>query len=232
MEHNTEAKLLAAVKAQEHGAHYALFLACGRGWTNAVRTLLPAMKWDDRNGELIGRASLFGHAQIVELLLANGRSDPRAGNSWALLAASEEGHGAVVRALLADGRANPYSTRCLQEASKRAHLEVVKALLADGRADPCAGNSESLMAACEHGHLQVVQALLADGRADPRTNGCYPLWLACWDGHVQVVRALLADCRGYCRAMVDDVCRSRKQGEVLRACVRYSTWFTAARHHN
>ncbi len=49
-------------------------------------------------------ASLYGHTEIVSLLLQDGRADPKANNNNAINWASRQGHTQVVEVLLQDGR--------------------------------------------------------------------------------------------------------------------------------
>jgi hypothetical protein len=120
----------------------------------------------------------LGRVGDVVALLADGRADPAAFDSYAL-----------------------------QMAACHRHMDVVAALLADGRADPAAKHSAVLRFACSEGHADVVRVLLADGRADPAARGCRALRLAAMRGCMVVVNTLLADGRvdrvaavlGYCK---------------------------------
>jgi hypothetical protein len=48
-----------------------------------------------------------GHANVVKLLLADARVDPRAEDNYAIGLGSKNGHASVVELLLADPRVNP-----------------------------------------------------------------------------------------------------------------------------
>jgi hypothetical protein len=107
--------------------------------------------------------------KAVRALLADGRSDPAANNSFALVEAAALGYVGIVRAFLADGRADPAADHnfALVEAAACGFSGTVGALLADGRIDPRADDSAALQHAAHFGCADIVCALLADGRADP-----------------------------------------------------------------
>ena len=109
-----------------------------------------------------------GDLDAVSALLADGRADPAASDSMALIEAAQEGWTEVVNALLADGRADPAAqdNSAIEVAAYWGHTAIVAALLADGRADPAARNSSALRLAAYGWYVGIVQALLADGRAD------------------------------------------------------------------
>lgn len=114
-------------------------------------------------------ASENGHGDIVRILLADKRVDPRSRCDAALLRACDKGHASVVRALLDDGRVDP----------------------------SWGGTNKPLICACEGGHVGVVQQLLRDKRVNPAHNGNYPIRAAntFWQRGVPVVRLLLTDDR-------------------------------------
>ena len=121
---------------------------------------------------ILGESAKFGHANVVEVLLAAG-CDPTAKRNYAIIAASANGHIAVVQALLAWKRPNsrrvdPTDGRnyAVRKASENGHSAVVEALLAweglnDKRVNPTAHDNYAVQFASENGHIAVVQALLA-----------------------------------------------------------------------
>jgi hypothetical protein len=142
-------------------------------------------------------ASSNGHADIVEVLLQDGRADPTAYDNDAIQWASSHGHADVVKLLLQDGRADPTADNnlAIRSASKNGHVDVVKLLLQDGRADPRAQNNYALRWACNYRYIKVLEALLQDGRADPTANNNDALETASRNGHADVVKVLLQDKR-------------------------------------
>jgi ankyrin repeat protein len=80
------------------------------------------------------------------MLLQDGRVDPLADNSYALLKACENDNVDVVILLLKDGRADPTEDNnyAIKAASQNGNQEVVKVLLQDGRVDPTADNDYAI----------------------------------------------------------------------------------------
>jgi hypothetical protein len=169
-------------------------------------------------------AAVYGQVDIVQALLAGGRADPAASDSFSLTVAAEGGHATIVAALLTDGRADPAAnrSRALRDAASGGHTEAVRALLADGRADPAAIRSCALRYAARCGHTGVVCALLADGRANPAAKKSLALQYAARDGRTEVVAALLAD--GRVNSAVLATARGRHAEAVTRCLARHACW--------
>ena len=178
---------------------------------------------DDENkwNIILSESAKFGHANVVEVLLAAG-CDPRFSSNSAVRFASENGHLAVVEVLLAwKGEENPFDWEpmvsneqlirvdptakrnyAIIAASRNGRLEVVKALLAwEGpngeRVNPTVMGNSAVRFASENGHLAVVKALLAwegpnDKRVNPTAHDNYAVRFASENGHLAVVQALLA----------------------------------------
>jgi hypothetical protein len=142
-------------------------------------------------------ASSNGYADIVEVLLQDGRADPTTNENDAIEAASRNGHADVVSLLLRDGRADPTTNEneSIGLASGNGHIKVVKVLLQDGRVDPTDVKNYAIRSASELGHADVVSLLLRDGRADPTVDDNWPIRAASKNGHTDVVKVLIQDRR-------------------------------------
>lgn len=210
-------------------AAVALKEAVKAGSTDCVRMLLGAVQPagvmdgdEDAFGalNLVAIACKHGHADVVRLLLADGRVDPGANDDAALREASMHGHTDVVRLLLADARVNPLGDGLIH-ASGAGHTDIVRALLEDGRANSHACNW-ALTEACKRGHVEVVrlllgvasrpqpgflaavacgfsdivEAFLANGSVDPSQDDNNALRMAYYCGpYARIIRLLLADAR-------------------------------------
>jgi hypothetical protein len=151
-----------------------LYAAACTGDAGTVRLLLSGRCRRGHYSHALREAAFRGHAEVVQLLLADGRADPAAHDSVALQHAGvldDEREGslarleAVVHVLLADGRADPaaQASMVLYTAVRLGYVNLVRDLLLDGRANP----REALVVAAWRGHVDTVRVLLADGRADP-----------------------------------------------------------------
>lgn len=97
-------------------------MACEDGDIKTAKELLengadPAVN----NSSSISRACRYGHANIVEILLQDGRADPTLCESWTISHACLKGYTKIVKLLLDDGRANPASNLALEYASRYGH---------------------------------------------------------------------------------------------------------------
>ncbi len=148
--------------------------------------------------------SEYGHADVVQLLLEDGRVDPTAKNNYAIVRSSQLGHAGVVQLLLADGRADPAvkNNYAIRWSSQNGHAGVVQLLLADGRADPTAENNIAIKESSRKGYTDVVKLLLADGRADPTAWDNAAIKASSYCGHADVVKLLLEDGRADPRAQL------------------------------
>ncbi len=111
-------------------------------------------------------------------------SDPKAGDSLALLYAAQSGHLEIVKLLLPVSDHKAAGSWALQMAAKNGHLEIVKLLLPVS--DPKAGDSLALTSAATNGHLEIIKLLLPLSDIDVvmlntdfiETSGC-DLLLSC-----------------------------------------------------
>jgi ankyrin repeat protein len=96
----------------------------------------PNLKHEDGDTALIW-ASMYGHSQVVQVLLSHPKTDPNIQNQYrhtALMIASERGRSQVVEELLKHPNIDPNlqnsrGSTALYFASERGHSQVVKALL-------------------------------------------------------------------------------------------------------
>ena len=164
-----------------------------------VQTLLN--EHNDGQTALI-TACLYGHHQVVELLLSK---DPdinfQNNNGWtALMIASQNGHHKVVELLLSkDPDINIQSNdgwTALMIASQNGHHKVVELLLSKDPDINIQSNDgwTALMFASQNGHHKVVELLLSkDADINIQSNiGWTALRLASQNGYHQVVELLLS----------------------------------------
>jgi ankyrin repeat protein len=188
-----------------------LMLACKKGHLGVVRVLLHHMgaqalqQTDDKGRTALHWAALWGHGEIVALLLeqgaqANGRD---ASGETPIMLACKEGHLAVVEMLLrhVGGQAlqqtDDKGRTALHWASLCGHGEVVAFLLGQGAEimsrDTLGRNP--LMYGCSKGHLGVVRMLLEHmgGGAVQETDhhGRTVLHWAANEGHEEVAALLI-----------------------------------------
>ena len=120
-------------------------------------------------------ASINGHAEIVRMILVDGRVDPGADESRALRYAGTE---EVATRLLGDPRVHPEAkgSSALFMASSHGKIGVVRALLHDGRSDPTVNLCVCLVSAYNNGHDAVVAELMQDQRVNPHGHTTYAAW--------------------------------------------------------
>ncbi|KAJ3408309.1 hypothetical protein HDU80_006170 [Chytriomyces hyalinus] len=176
----------------------------------------------DRNGAL-RNACMFGHANVVRILLDDERVDPNAPSleeqlygchiqnvpsaNLHIIDAARRGHVQVVELLLADQRRQGREQDALVRAAYAGHEHVVRALVKDPRVSTSCASSAVLRAACTGGNTQLVQFLLQEPEADVNAwvavkaqfGGFYridsPLRNALFKGHEKVIELLKKDCR-------------------------------------
>jgi ankyrin repeat protein len=105
----------------------------------------------------IEEACQNGKADVVRVLLADGRANPAAEKNYAFSEAVEKNYIEIVAMLLLDKRADPrvgFYTAC-----KKGHIEIVRLLLNDSRVDATVGDNQAIKIASRNGHLLVVSLL-------------------------------------------------------------------------
>ncbi|KAI8891775.1 ankyrin repeat-containing domain protein, partial [Globomyces pollinis-pini] len=137
------------------------------------------------------------NANIVQLLLKDGRLDPSIGDNVALLVSSEKGYTGMVKLLLGDERVNPSvkDNNAIRLASEHGRTEIVAILLNNRRVDPAAKNNHAIRLASQNGHTEIVNILLNDERVDPTVYDNYITRIASQNGHTEIVQMLLQDKR-------------------------------------
>jgi hypothetical protein len=146
--------LRAAVREGNVGVVRALLAAPARGRARARRCRLS---------DALSVAAEHGYADVMCLLLADGRADP----TESMLRSAVVGHRpAVVQLLLQDGRVDPAAQNgaALWLAARCENSHAFRLLLADGRVDPM----HALGSAACFFTAEMTRLLLADGRTDPR----------------------------------------------------------------
>gem|GEM_PF-4072534 len=136
-------------------------------------------------------AAQFGHLEIVQLLLANGRiSEEHRG--LALHYAAASGRLDIVQALLANGAqiSEQHRSLAVQSAAASDHLKIVKFFLANGAQISEAHRGLAVLwSSAMNGRLEVVEALLENGEIslDDRLKA---VEYARAKGHEDIVRLL------------------------------------------
>lgn len=171
--------------------NYSIFIyAMKYGFPNLAKKIMyqfefPKKYYPDegeRRGNGIKEASKYGHVELVDLMLKDGRFNPGYNRNEAIQAASKNGHADVVRRLLTDPRTDPTDpklySRCEltdpQQAIKFAiegdHFEVIKVLLDDPRVDLSYVVEMSINAVRNFPETKIGLLLLTDPMIRSRTN--------------------------------------------------------------
>jgi hypothetical protein len=135
---------------------------------------------------------------VVQLLLADHRTNPSTYGNFPIKSASSNGFVDVVQLLLSDARTNPASERnyALQMASHNGHYQVVEYLLADERVQASCDSSEALQRASFNGHAETVRLLLRWNTKRELSSGVfYALLLSLIKFRYQVVKEFLRNQR-------------------------------------
>jgi len=141
----------------------------------------------------VGRASQYGHIEVVKLLIDYG-ANIHAENNYAFRIASYFGHVEVVKLLIDYGAdIQAVDNDALKSACEQGHYNVAKLLIDHG----CyiEGNDNfTFRLACEKGHYDVVKLLIEHG-SDIQIDNNYAvrlaIRLACERGHCDVVKLLI-----------------------------------------
>ena len=148
-----------------------LFIAAVRsGLYTQVSVLLSHVDPSSDNSMGIRTASVYGHTDIVRLLLRDGRSNPRADGNAGLQGAVYNGHLDVVLLLLGDPRTSPdafTSDFLLATAINECHTEIVGVILSRTCPRPETGDLMLALDGRTDRRLGIFRLLLEDRRADP-----------------------------------------------------------------
>jgi len=112
------------------------FKACKDGdFLSVVLLLKKGAEPDFHNHGAFFNAVLYGHYDIVKLLLKNPKIDPRTLRNLAIRWAAENGHENIVKLLLQDSRVNPadLNNDAIRSAYRNGHYNIVKLLLQNSR---------------------------------------------------------------------------------------------------
>jgi ankyrin repeat protein len=189
----------------------------------------------------LAAAARRGHADVVALLLADGRVDPgERPPSWytALEDAARYNRAAVVALIVADPRVGIESQghSALFQAACGDYVDVARALLADGRLNPgqFARGTEvynHALTAAKAGAEQIMALLLCDPRVDPAASFGPVIRAACIYRRVGIVQMLLRDGRVDPGEVKGDDCRRLEVVRLVRGAVswrRRRAWLRAA----
>ncbi|KAJ3020587.1 UNVERIFIED_CONTAM: hypothetical protein HDU68_010111 [Siphonaria sp. JEL0065] len=172
-----------------------MMMAFENGHKSVVAILLQNLPI---NEEILSFAD-YGHLEILDMLLVDGRVDPSADGNRTVRSAAANDRVNVVARLLQDPRvdASGDNNQALANAcGVQGNLELVQILLQDERVRRLQPFSLSFIQACKFGRLDIVQVLLAQNPpADPSYNDSMCLQEAVQEGHFEIVELLLQDNR-------------------------------------
>eukprot|EP01118_Nematostelium_gracile_P006466 TRINITY_DN2081_c0_g1_i3.p1 TRINITY_DN2081_c0_g1~~TRINITY_DN2081_c0_g1_i3.p1 ORF type:complete len:176 (+),score=33.51 TRINITY_DN2081_c0_g1_i3:598-1125(+) len=104
-----------------------------------LKEVLKNNKFDiTKGGDGLVRAATYGHLEIVETLMEDGRFDPNIHDNEALLQACQHGHKKVVEVLLDDERVDPTTDNysAIRIAMRKGHIDIARIILQHERVDP------------------------------------------------------------------------------------------------
>ncbi|EFO64980.1 Kinase, NEK [Giardia lamblia P15] len=182
-----------------------LMRAVDRSDVEAVKALVPLqggvkMKgcalvsdWKIYEGTALMRAAIYGHAEIVELLVEK-EEGLRDSDGWtALMFAADCGHVHCVKLLLEKegGIQDDNGWTALMSAAKHGHTDCLRLLLEkEGGVQDNKGWT-ALMSAAKHGHIDCLNLLLEREGGIQNSNGWTALIVAAEYGKIDCVELLL-----------------------------------------
>ena len=143
--------------------------ACSMPSSDTVRTLLADPSTNPASHASFAIYNIMSHydnADVMKLVLADGRADPMVNDGYALVMAILLNRVKCAHALLDDPRVDPSvrDNRALLLAVRNGHLDIVERLLADPRVDPSSNNNQCIRSAMIRGHLEIAERLVSDRR--------------------------------------------------------------------
>lgn len=195
----TEIASAIAPLTQSRFASLVLEEAALNGYDRIVRRLLRLHVTVPR-ARAIQKAAFGGHADIVRVLLRDGRADPSASNNAALVGAIKRDHIDVVRELLADDRVDPTAGERVRSPLHLALNDGTTEVLLEVLRHPRAllnkqNNALMFRNVIELRRIDAVKAMLADARFDPNQSGLAFLIIAFEKNSPEAFQALLDDGR-------------------------------------
>ena len=151
----------------------ALNEACKYGQIEILKYILSSLNFYQKYTSYISRELMSPpfhdrHANVISLLLEDGRFDPSDQNNQAIIKAAQMGNLEIVKILLQDSRVDPsdQNNEAIVRAAENGNLETVKLLLLDPRVDPSDQNNEAINSASRKGYVEIVKLLIEDPRVD------------------------------------------------------------------
>ena len=193
-----------------------LIFACKYGTLDEVRALLadPANDPTESDEHSAILAVMDGdRADILKLLLADGRANPMFASGLPLTMAIQRNSVACAHALLDDPRVDPsvnenYAIIC---AARGNQLEIAKRLLTYPAVDPSVSDNNPILMASYHDYYEMAKLLMKDSRVNPAANNNAAVRTAVYWGHEAIMMLMLYDPR------VDP---SANDNELIRLAVK------------
>lgn len=240
-------KFLRARGPKIHDPNMELKVACENGHLEfAQYALEEGANVDFDEGKPLRFASVYGHTNIVIMLIDKYGADVHANYDMALQMASNVGRTETVRALLDRGavieaennaalhmacenghtdtvlllldRGAAHDDYALELAGSNGHTDTVRHLL-DRGADVHVKDNIILSRACEYGHLDTVRLLLDRG-VDVHIDNELALWTATMNGHFEIVRLLLNRGATVFEYMITQA-REKRHREIIKLLKRH-----------
>lgn len=177
--------------------NYLIRYCCEKGYTEIIRILLSEdykrkINSAVENNYCLGVASLYGHLEIVALLLADERVTPY--SDWVTGILTFQGKFQKIVCHW-DGSHPQTRNSVVMLASAMGHLEIVKLLLKDARVDPSDQSNMAVISACLNGHHEVVRLLMTDSRVDISEDCNFGIERAAMKDDLEMVKILCTDKR-------------------------------------
>ena len=168
---------------------------CANGTADDVRGMLADPSTDPvADNWVLESLVALGRADIIQILLADGRMDPMFEGGSALRQAMSWYKHDCVRAFYADPRVDFAAIDIsIVWAAERNEVNMVERLLLDPRIDPSVAENSAIREASRNGNIAVVKRLLADPRTDPTAHDNYALHTASFNNYRELEALLLTN---------------------------------------
>lgn len=184
-------------RVNDQSMNEAFVNACRQGFQEIVGFLL-AKGLDPSLNDSCGfrAAASSGHANILEMLLDDGRVNPVALNHEAFIKACSNGHTESVRLLLklSSTDAAARDNEAIKQSASKGYKSIVQMLLEKGNnVNPGVAFSLPLRKAVSRGSTEIVKLILNDKRSNASACDNEAIQQACKNGYPEIVELLLKE---------------------------------------